>query len=124
MGRILGALLVVALLGSTFAAVAMADEAAASDGMRDMIREEIEAYHKDQKKDFRVYWKSGLNMKSGDGNFKLKIGGRIMADFLFFDDPDDVLTDEVGEFNSGFEFRRARLYMSGTIYKYVAFKAL
>jgi len=124
MGRILGALLVVALLGSTFAAVAMADEAAASDGMREMIREEIKAYHKDQSKDFRVYWKNGLNMKSGDGNFKLKIGGRIMADFWFFDDYDENLETAVdGEWHSGFEFRRARLYMSGTIYKYVIFKA-
>jgi len=124
MGRILSALLIVALMGSAFAGIAWAEEVAASDGMRDMIREEIKAYHEDQKTDFRVYWKNGLNMKSGDGNFTLKIGGRIMADFVFFDDYDENLETAVdGEWHSGFEFRRARLYMSGTIYKYVAFKA-
>ena len=124
MGRLLSALTVVALMGSAFAGIAWADGEAASDGMRDMIREEIEAYHKDQKSDFRVYWKNGLNMKSGDGNFKLKIGGRIQADFHFFDDYDKNLEEAVdGEWHSGFEFRRARLYMAGTIYKYVSFKA-
>ena len=41
--------------------------------------------------DFRVYWKNGLNMKSGDGNFAFKIGGRIQADFLFVDDYDQAM---------------------------------
>ena len=91
MGRILSAWMVVALLGSAFAGFAWADEAAASDDMRAMIREEIKAYQKEQKDDFRVYWKNGLNMKSGDGNFTLKVGGRIMADFTFFDDYDKNL---------------------------------
>ena len=114
MGRLLGALTIVALLGAAFAGLAWADETGASDGMREMIREEIEAYQKDQKHDFRVYWKNGLNMKSGDGNFTLKIGGRIQADFLFFDDYDKNLEEAVdGEWHSGFEFRRARLYMAG-----------
>ncbi len=124
MGRLLSALLVVALMGSAFVGLAWAEEVGTSDGMRDLVREEIQAYHKDKKSDLQVYWKNGLQMKSGDGNFKLKIGGRIQADFVFFDDYDKNLeTATGGEWHSGFEFRRARLYMAGTIYKYVAFKA-
>jgi len=125
MGRFLTAWAVVAMMGSAFASVALADEAAsASDDLRATIREEIKAYQKEQKSDFRVYWKNGLNMKTHDGNFALKIGGRIQADFVWFDDYDSNLeTATGGEWHSGFEFRRARLYVSGEIYKYVAFKA-
>jgi len=125
MGRFLTALAVFALMGSAFATAALADEAApASDDLRATIRQEIEAYQKEQKSDFRVYWKNGLNMKTHDGNFSMKIGGRIQADFVFFDDYDKNLEAAVGgEWHSGFYFRRARLFVEGTMYKYIAWKA-
>lgn len=75
---------------------------------------------------FRVFWKNGLNMATSDGNFKLKIGGRIMSDWNWLDADSDLkgmyskLDDATLRQT---EFRRARLYMSGTIYKLIEFKA-
>ena len=40
--------------------------------------------------DFRVYWKDGLRMDTQDGNFKLRIGGRIQADWGWFDDGNEL----------------------------------
>ena len=70
---------------------------------------------------FRVFWKSGLRMESGDGNFKIKFGGRIMYDMTWADSDDEFDAD----FNGGENyvgFRRARLYFSGTVYKKTLFK--
>jgi phosphate-selective porin OprO/OprP len=79
--------------------------------------------------DFRAYWKEGLRLDSGDGNFKLKIGGRIMSDFMWASEDNDVKNDVVpasgsaiGDQHDSAEFRRVRLYTSGVIYGNVEFK--
>ncbi len=69
----------------------------------------------------RTYWQDGLRLDSNDGSFKLKIGGRIQHDWAFFD-ADGRIEDRVGELDDGTEFRRARLYLSGTIYDNTEFK--
>jgi len=110
-----------AVWASAFAAPAVAD----GDPTRDMIREEIDAYMKDQKTDFRVYWKDGLNFATRDKKFKMKIGGRVQADIGFFldnDKRDDLEFYRGNEWHSGFEFRRLRLFNSGEIYNNVAWK--
>lgn len=88
---------------------------------------EIKETQKDQEApkdgDFRVFYKTGLNFESGDGDFKLKLGGRIMNDWLWWLEPDDDVEDAVGRLDDGTEFRRARLFMSGTVYDRVEFKA-
>ena len=61
-------------------------------------------------------------MRSVDGEHSLKIGGRIMNDRAFFDD-DAGVTTAVGEQSDGSKFRRARLYVAGTLYQQVIFKA-
>ncbi len=71
--------------------------------------------------DLRVFWKDGLNMATRDGDFKLKIGGRIMFDSTWVNE-DDGLKADVGAQEDGAEFRRARLYTSGLIYDNVEFK--
>ncbi len=70
---------------------------------------------------FRVFWKSGLNMVSADGNFKLKIGGRLMADRVWISG-DEAVEQATDVLTGGDEFRRARLYMSGDIYSNVNYK--
>ncbi len=70
---------------------------------------------------FRAYWKEGLRFDSTDGAFKLKVGGRIQNDWAFFEQ-DRRLENQVGNMQDGTEFRRARLYISGTVYDRVDFK--
>lgn len=71
--------------------------------------------------DFRVYWKEGLNFDSINKNFKLKIGGRVHQDWGWFTE-DKEIRDTIGDQVDGAEFRRARIYLSGTIYKNIDFK--
>ncbi len=68
-------------------------------------------------------WKNGLNFGSDDKAFKFKLGGRIMSDFAFMteDDPIKPLVGDGKDVTS--EFRRARFYLSGTIYDKIIFKA-
>jgi phosphate-selective porin OprO/OprP len=117
MARIVtGIVLFVAVLGFVFAGFAQADQLDAK------IDAAVAKAMKGKDTDFKAYWKNGLNFKSGDGNFKMKIGGRIQLDYWFFDD-DDIEAAGGGTWNSGWRFRRARLFVDGTIYKHVYFKA-
>ena len=74
-------------------------------------------------KTLRPYWKDGLRLDSADGAIKLKIGGRIQHDYGYFAE-DSGLERRLGEdFEDGTEFRRSRLYFSGTIDDDLEFKA-
>ncbi len=72
---------------------------------------------------FSFKWDNGFKLESQDKNFKMKFGGRIMVDHAYFSQDDD-LDVNFGELEtvSGTEFRRARFFMSGTIYQNVEFK--
>ena len=72
--------------------------------------------------DIKVHWKGGLRLESKDKQIKLKIGGRIQHDFGFFSEDSGVRTT-IGPLADGTEPRRARIYLSGTLYKHVDFKA-
>lgn len=69
-----------------------------------------------QAEDVKFSTKGGLKMETTDGNFKMQVGGRLMADGAYYDD-DNV------EHGSGTEFRRARLFASGTVFRDWGFKA-
>jgi phosphate-selective porin OprO/OprP len=71
--------------------------------------------------DFRVFWKEGLNFATQDGSFKLKVGGRLMNDWLWIGEDKDIKAN-VGEQEDGVEFRRARLDFSGLIYDNVEYR--
>ncbi|MEM7355417.1 MAG: porin, partial [Acidobacteriota bacterium] len=70
--------------------------------------------------DWTTQWSNGFKVESKDKAFKLKFGGRIQADYTFVD-ADDLL-EPLTE-GDGFEFRRARIFFSGTIYNRILFKA-
>jgi len=74
--------------------------------------------------DMAMYWKNGIRFDSNNKQFKFKLGGRIQNDYAWFDADSDA-EDYYGsrEFQTGTEFRRARLYVAGTIYGNVGFKA-
>ncbi len=89
------------------------------DQLSEMVRQELE---KIQGPDtFRVYWDEGLEMETLDENFKLEIGGRIMADWAWMSADDEIET-LTGEWGDGIEFRRARLFTKGSIYDSVGYK--
>ena len=79
--------------------------------------------------DFRVFWKEGLRFETQDGDFKLKIGGRIYNDWGWMRQDSDVKrhtkldATTIGDQLDGTEFRTARLYVAGTMYDNVDFKA-
>ena len=70
-----------------------------------------------------VFWKNGTRVESEDGEFSLKFGGRIQADWTFVASQDDGLEARIGKLTDGSELRRARLFFEGTIYGNVAFRA-
>ena len=78
---------------------------------------------------WKAYWKEGFRVESTDGKFKTKFGGRIMVDFASISSPSRNFVDQVSNnegsrlTGSGAEFRRARLFVQGTVYDDFYFKA-
>lgn len=69
---------------------------------------------------FNTYWKNGLHVESDDSNFKFKMGGRIQFDVMFIKEDDSLHTHFDGK--NGFEIRRARLYTSGSFFRFIKYK--
>jgi len=114
-------------LGLVLALVATAGTAKADAAAADTsLDREVEHYLENnsgangEPSTFRIFWKTGINMESGDGSFKIKFGGRLMYDMTFADGDDELANDSIGENYHG--FRRARFYFSGTVYKNTVFK--
>ncbi|MEM9595514.1 MAG: porin [Acidobacteriota bacterium] len=70
-----------------------------------------------QADDWVAKWSNGHKIENSDKGHKLKFGGRLMADYQFAD-----VDSSLGDEEDGFEFRRARLFFSGTLYGNVEFK--
>jgi phosphate-selective porin OprO/OprP len=79
-----------------------------------------------------VFYKNALNIQGDE--WKIKIGGRIQADFAtihvqdklgnaFDDESDPADASMLKGDGEGVEFRRARLYMSGELYDRILFKS-
>lgn len=71
-------------------------------------------------KPFNVYWNEGLKAESKTGDIKIKIGGRLQTDAMFISQNDSL--NNHFDAQNGVEFRRARIYTSGTIYSNIKFK--
>ncbi len=77
---------------------------------------------------WKVSWNNGLKIQSPDGKNYIGIGGRIMVDFASVSSPNRRFADQVrldeGAPLTGFgsEFRRARIYVAGTVYDIIFFK--
>ena len=68
--------------------------------------------------ELKMKWSNGIRFQSEDKSFSFKLGGRIMNDWAWFD-----VDEGLPEVEDGTEFRRARLYLAGTIYDSIDFKA-
>lgn len=91
------------------------------------LRERAAAEEKTLKKasdNYTVYWKSGLRLEAPNNSFKLKIGGRIQNDWAILK-PSPAIQSEFdeGSTESGGKIRRARLYVSGSLFENFVFKA-
>lgn len=90
----------------------------------DMLKQQLEREHskatasRSSGSGLNLGTKGGLSIKSDDGNFSAEFGGRIQVDAASISD--DATNLDPG---SGTEFRRARLYAKGTLYKDWAFKS-
>jgi phosphate-selective porin OprO/OprP len=84
---------------------------------------ELEKLSKKDKEGLFGYWSNGIRMDSADGQFKLKMGGRIQNDWSWFQHTSPAEGDFGTQIEAGEEFRRARLYMAGQIYSNVEFMA-
>jgi len=94
-------------------------------------REEAEHEAATEKK-VDVFYKNALNIQGE--NWKLKMGGRIQADFAtihvekslrtaYDDESDPADASMIKGGGEGVEFRRARLYTSGELYDRIVFKS-
>lgn len=76
-----------------------------------------------------VYWQEGIRFASPDGEFKLKLGGRLQLDGGIMDADNGLerggfsLFDRgTGDLEDAVEFRRALLYVEGQLYENSLFK--
>lgn len=65
--------------------------------------------------DLNVAWKGAPEISSSDGNFKMKIGGRLFTDWA-------TVSDNGGKAVDATEFRAARLAIEGVVMKDVKYK--
>jgi len=72
--------------------------------------------------DIRVFWKNGLRFESADKEFTLKAGGRIQVDFAGMREDSEV-EEKLGKLKHPAEFRRLRIYGSGTLFGNGVYKA-
>src|SRR5262245_60793025 len=69
-----------------------------------------------------VGWKNAIRIERNDGYHKLAIGGRIMNDWAVIHQ-DASLVNADSTWITGTEFRNARIYMEGTLFERLIFKA-
>ena len=71
--------------------------------------------------DLELYWKDAPGLRSRDGQFSVKVGGKIMGDIGWIEA--DSLGRDVGvEFKHNSEYRRMEPYVSGQIFENLEFK--
>lgn len=68
-----------------------------------------------QAEDFKVNWKGAPEISSADGNFKMKLRGRLFADW-------GTVSDNSGKVVDATEFRAARLGIEGVVMKDIKYK--
>ncbi len=85
---------------------ATATEVVAKEDVKKMVKEEIKVATKDQPK---IKMKDKFVVESGDGDFSMRVGGRIQADAAIYD-------EDTRRQNDGTEMRRARLFVQGKLW--------
>lgn len=85
------------------------------------IEERIAALEAEKAAGLQATWSDGLRFQDPEGQFDLRIGGRLFVDFTWFDQDSD-LRDYVFDEQDGGQFRLARLNFQGDIYEDIYYK--
>lgn len=85
------------------------------------LENRVAALEKDREDSLKTYWKEGLRLESPDGQFKLKLGGRLLLDFVWFDQ-DAELKQAIGDEQDGGQIRMGRINFQGTLYQTVLYR--
>ncbi|HJO28834.1 MAG TPA: porin, partial [Candidatus Poseidoniia archaeon] len=94
------------------------------------LEEAAEDAEEEAANDFGVFWNNSLRLETKDGHFKLRLGGRIQQDWVWFDEDRDLRllwnpltrTGFSNNLQDGAEFRRVYLDFSGQVYDDLEFK--
>lgn len=68
-------------------------------------------------------WNNGLELQTKDKNFRVHVGGRYQLDTSWYSADPAVQSNINIPYADGIDFRRARLRVDGTLYKYQEFAA-
>ena len=89
-----------------------------------------EAATMDESKNMEALWHNGLRLRTLNKDVEIRIGGRIQNDWNFIrpshEVKDEFFTDDDGNVTEPLDrifFRRSRIYIRGTLHKYIRFKA-
>ena len=80
----------------------------------------------DASKSMEALWRDGLRIRTLDKNVEVRIGGRIQNDWNFIRPSDEIESSGLwpeDEPKDRIFFRRSRIYIRGTLHKYIRFKA-
>ena len=89
-----------------------------------------ESLKMDESKNMEALWRNGLRLRTLNKDVEIRIGGRIQNDWNFIRPSDDIegafFVDDEGSLDEPLDrifFRRSRIYIRGTLHKYIRFKA-
>ncbi|MBP9002884.1 MAG: hypothetical protein KBH78_04580 [Candidatus Hydrogenedentes bacterium] len=85
------------------------------------LEERVAVLEKEREGSLKTFWKEGLRLESPDGQFKLKLGGRLYMDFVWFDQ-DASLKRAFGDEQDGGQIRMGRIDLQGTLYENVLYR--
>lgn len=108
------------LYGEQEAATLRAEIDALTQRLTEIERQERSAPPENE---LRVRWDKGLLFQSQDKAFQIRLGGRVQQDWAQVIEVDDALDEKIDGIDSGVEFRRVRLDVSGTVYERMYFIA-
>ena len=84
----------------------------------------------DESKNMEALWRNGLRLRTLNKDVEIRIGGRIQNDWNFFRPSDEIedafFVDDEGNLDEPLDrifFRRSRIYIRGTLHRYIRFKA-
>ncbi len=118
----LGLALVVVLSAGTMVQAQMS--------LEERVQRLEEAAKIDESKNLEALWRNGLRLRTLDKSVEIRIGGRIQNDWNFIRPSDEIedafFVDGDGNLDEPLDrifFRRSRIYIRGTLHKYIRFKA-